>query len=338
MARFLLSKSRLWNQYRQLEPLGIISYSLKTNHAIGKLLEQEKDCWFSVHTLGELAFVQDKTRVWFLAESWTVQEIQDLVKQGVTKFVVHNANDLAVLMEALNQIEAPVDLLLRVRLRENTIFTGKYYVFGFHSDEVNQRVKELRSHPRIGKLGIHFHRKTQNVSEWELRYAVEKMLAPETLQAIEYLSIGGGLPIAYKNSSDDQLPRIVEKIKELKTWLVSQGVELVLEPGRFLAGPPVQLEATVVNVVGSTVVVDCSVYNTAPDTLIMPLKLIIQGEGTGKKYTIKGMTPDSMDIFRYDVLLPEKRVGDTVVFENAGAYAFHTTFCSLEEVPTDIVQ
>jgi ornithine decarboxylase len=57
----------------------------------------------------------------------------------------------------------------------------------------------------------------------------------------------------------------------------------------------------------------------------------------GVSYTIKGCTPDSMDIFRYKVLLKEKRIGDKITFLNAGAYTYSTDFCNLPKLKTVIV-
>jgi len=44
-----------------------------------------------------------------------------------------------------------------------------------------------------------------------------------------------------------------------------------------------------------------------------------------------------MDIFRYCVFLPDKKVGDKIVFLNAGAYNFSTDFCNLEKIDTRIL-
>ena len=63
-----------------------------------------------------------------------------------------------------------------------------------------------------------------------------------------------------------------------------------------------------------------------------------EGEGEGESFIIKGCTPCSMDIFRYDVRLSNPKVGDSITFLNAGAYNFSSTFCNLERLPTVIVE
>jgi ornithine decarboxylase len=45
-----------------------------------------------------------------------------------------------------------------------------------------------------------------------------------------------------------------------------------------------------------------------------------------------------MDLFRYRVYLKEVKVGDQLVFLNAGAYNFTTDFCDLEKLETQVVE
>lgn len=338
-ARFILSKSKLFEQYGKLEKLGHkISYSVKTNPVVAHILEENKDCMFSIHTEEELEYVKDKARVWFLADSWDDDDIKRLIGHGIRKFTVHNTNDLDKIINFLKGKDLKIDLLLRVKLREHTIFTGRYFVFGMDAKTINEKIHELRNNPNINKLGVHFHRKTQNVGEWSLKYELSNILEEDTLKEIDIVNMGGGIPIKYKNTSDNNLPHIFDEIRKLKEWLIGFGIETIIEPGRFLSGPPINLEAYVKNVFENNIVVNCSVYNASMDTLIDPLKLLVEGEAeTGRRYVIKGNTPCSQDIFRYSVKLPEKKTGDKIVFLNAGAYNFCTDFCSLKKLETVIV-
>jgi ornithine decarboxylase len=44
-----------------------------------------------------------------------------------------------------------------------------------------------------------------------------------------------------------------------------------------------------------------------------------------------------MDIFRYRTYLDNPKVGDKIVFLNAGAYTYSTDFCNLKKLETVIV-
>lgn len=339
-SKFIVSKSKLLSQYKILKDLGLeISYSLKTLPEIAHILEDNTDSFFSIHMMESLHFVKDKSRVWFLAQAWNDKKLDEILKMGIRNFVVDNERDLETLIRHINMTDVKINLLLRMKLKEYTIHTGKYFVFGMSSDKINELIPKLRNNKKIDKLGIHFHRKTQNTSEWSLKEDLLQILKNETLQKINILNIGGGIPIEYKNSSDKNIKFIFEKIMELKDWLKNDyEIKTIIEPGRFIAGPATKLETKILTIYDNNIIVDASVYNGALDTLLIPTKLLVEGElEEGRQFVIKGCTPCSMDIFRYDVKLKNPEVGNKIVFLNAGAYNFSTNFCNLPKLDVVIV-
>ena len=113
---------------------------------------------------------------------------------------------------------------------------------------------------------------------------------------------------------------------------------MIIEPGRFISGPSVRLETEITNIYNNNIVVNCSVYNSAMDTFVAHVRLLIEGEKRGgEAYTVKGCTPCSMDVFRYRVYLADPKIGDKVVFLNAGAYIYSTDFCNLDKLDTIVV-
>ena len=336
---FVLSKSKAVEQYNIVKGLcDYVSYSFKTNPDVGKVLEESTDCSFCVHSVEALEMVKDKSRVWFFAQAWDVREIEGLLCDGVLSFVVDNVEDLKVLVDYISEKKVKVNLMLRMRLKENTVHTGKYFVFGMYSREVNNRIAELRGNKNIGVLGVHFHRKTQNVCEWSIVDELSDALDAKTFEMIDILDIGGGLPVRYRNYTDLNIEGIFEKIKVVRKWLSGYGVKLMMEPGRFVAGPAVRLLARIKKVYDNNVIVNCSVYNSSVDTIAANVKLLIEGElDGGHAYTVKGRTPCSMDIFRYRVFLDNPKDGDEIVFVNAGAYNYSSDFCSLSKLDVKVV-
>lgn len=343
--KFIVYKKKVIEQYEKLKNLGLtISYSLKTNPEIGKILEKETNCFFSIHTLNELKRLDDKnkSRIIFLCQALNEEEISFLIGSGVRKFVVDNLTDLDLLLNYLDKTNKKIDLFLRAKLKENTIFTGKYYIFGLNSKEVNEKISVLRENKNIEKLGVHFHRATQNIAQWSLKYEISQILTSENLEKIDYIDIGGGFPIKYRNSNDSSIQDIFSKIAEFKEYLKNYKIEIICEPGRFISAPSVELECSIIGINDNNLVVNASVYNSAMDTLIVPLKLLVKGELQEKDkgykdYVIKGITPCSQDIFRYNVMLKEPKIGDKIVFLNAGAYNFATDFCDLDKIETKII-
>ena len=326
MAKFVLSKTKVMEQLEIMKSLADeVSYSFKSNPEVGKILQDK--CFLSIHSENNLKLVSSKN-VWFF-----LQGNKEIPKE-VNNFVVDNINDLKLLLKE----DRKINLLLRLRLREHTIHTGKHFVFGFSSKAVNQLLPELRENKNIKKLGIHFHRKTQNVSEWNLKEELEDSI--EDFSLLDFVNIGGGIPAEYKNFRKEVSEHIFTKIRELREFLNSKNIKMIIEPGRFIAAPSIKLETEVVNVYDNNVIVDASVYNSAMDTFVANIRLLVENEREkGFCYTIKGITPDSLDIFRYKVYFDKEiKVGDKITFLNAGAYNFSSGYFNLEKVDTEVVE
>lgn len=338
-AKFVLSKKVVFEKLNEMSEIAdLVSYSFKTNYEVGKVLEGK--CWISVHSLESLDLLNNLNKVFYFAQAWDLDKLKNLFEKGVSSFVVDNLKDLEILLDFLKDRDEKINLFLRMRLKENTIHTGKHYVFGFYSNQVNEIIPKLKNNKNISKIGIHFHRKTQNVSEWSLKRELQESLSKEVLDVLSFVNIGGGLPGVYKNYREGIIKNIFEKIKDLRQWLNSLDIKMVVEPGRYIAAPAVKLIAEIKNIYDGNIIINCSVYNSAMDTFIANIRLLVENEAEeGFEYTIKGCTPDSLDIFRYKVFFKEGvRVGDEIVFLNAGAYNFHTDFCNLPELDTKIIE
>ncbi len=341
--RFLLSRKILKEKYDEIRPLAdFVSYSYKTNPIVGQELEKISDCFFSVHTTESSAHIKDKSRIIYFCQGINANEFNAMIESGVCFFVVDNVNDLGVIIKNLENKNHNINLFLRMKLKEHTIHTGKHFVFGFASDMINKLIPELKQNKYIKCLGIHFHRKTQNVAEWSIKQELEETLKTETLKCLDYINIGGGLPVKYQNYEVGNIDAIFSKIKETKTWLNSLGIKMFIEPGRFLAAPCIKLETHIINIYDNNIIINASVYNAAMDTFVANTRLEVEGEKNrgqenGQSYTIKGCTPDSLDIFRYKVYLTHPKIGDKIIFLNAGAYNFSTDFCNLEKIDTIVI-
>ncbi len=335
---FILNRPTAVRQYNIVKRLcDCVSYSFKTNPSVGMVLEDSTDSSFCIHSGESLKQIKDKTRVWFFAQAWDDKELDSLIEQKVQSFVVDNIDDLNILIEYIAKKSIQINLMLRMRLKENTVHTGKYFVFGMYSREINKHIPNLRKNRNIQKLGIHFHRKTQNVSEWSLADELSDALDIKTLESIDILDIGGGLPVKYRNYNDINIDSIFKKIKELRKYLSDHDIKLMIEPGRFISAPSIRLVAQIKKIYDNNIILNCSIYNSAMDTIVANIKLLIEGElDEGHAYTVKGCTPCSTDIFRYRVFLKDPKAGDKIVFLNAGAYTYSTDFCSLDKLKVKI--
>ena len=339
-AKFIISKTRVLEQYDKIKSAAdIVSYSSKTNQEITKILEKNTGSLFSVHMKNELKHIQDKSRVLFLAQALAQDDIKELISMKINWFVVDNESDLDELIRFIKSNDVKINLLLRLKLKENTIRTEKYFVFGMPSEIINKRIRELRHNKNINLLGIHFHRKTQNMSEWNLKYEISDVIDDDVLNLIDIINIGGGIPSGYANTNEDVIRTVFNKIKEFREFANNKNIKMIIEPGRFIAAPSAKLITKIVSIHGNNIIVNASVYNTDMDALIVPVKLLVKGElEKGTPYVIKGITPCSMDLFRYRVYLSNPKVGDELIFLNAGAYNFSSDFCDLEKLETEIIE
>lgn len=342
-AYFKFSKSKINEKYKELKELcDIPSYSVKTNPDIVPVLEEETSSMFSIHTQESLERIDNKDRVLFFLQGVKKGEVEELVKRGVKKFVVDNESDLEIFLNDVKIIDSEVELLLRMKLKENTVNTGKYFVYGFNTRQVRELIPKLKDNQKINKLGIHFHRKTQNIGEWNILKELKDSYTQEIFDKIDTLNIGGGLPIKYKNYnySKKVIESIKDKILELKDFINDYNIDLMIEPGRFICGPSGKLVTNIISIQKDTIIIDASVYNCAMDTFVADIKLFVENEKEkGEEYTIKGCTPDSMDIFRYKVYLQEEpKVGDQIIFTNAGAYTYSSNFCDLKKLPVKFIE
>ncbi len=342
MAKFLLSKSKALEQFNLVKKVSdIVSYSSKTNPKITPILESETNAIFSVHHKNELVHLKDKSKALFLAQGLTNNLLDELTNLSVKFFVIDNIPDLDVLLNYIKTNNINIKLLLRIKLQEHSIRTEKYFVFGMPSDFIKEQIPKLKSNPNIDKIGIHFHRKTQNMSEWNYQYELTEMFSEDILKMMDIVNIGGGLPSVYANTNIDVVNSVLKKINEIKLWLNSLNIKIIVEPGRFIAAPSAKLVTNVIRVYDNNIIVDASVYNSDLDAIVVPVKLIVEDEldkKEGTPYVIKGITPCSMDLFRYRVYLKKIKDGDTITFLNAGAYNFSSEFCDLNKIETEIVK
>jgi ornithine decarboxylase len=344
-AQFVLSKKVLKEQVKTLKDLGLkISYSYKTNRIVGKVLQELKEgknVYFSIHAQEEIDEINDKSKIWFFTQAESEEELCEILNKQVRNFVVDNEIDFERLLKIIEKLGVKINLSLRMKFQEHRIGTGKYFVYGMPSRKINELILKIKNNKFIEKLGIHLHRKSQNTSEWEIIEELKDSLTEETLKRINFVNLGGGLPSIYRSSNVDVLDYIFSKLKTAQEWLEERGIETIIEPGRFLAAPCVRLIVEVIQKYDNNLIVNTTLYNCALDNLLTGTKMLVEGELSeneeGEYFLIKGNSPTRDDIFRYKVKLNKNiKVGNKIVFLNAGAYNYTTDFFGYNKLDTII--
>ncbi|MCK5150044.1 decarboxylase [Candidatus Pacearchaeota archaeon] len=380
-AKFILSKKILKEQVERLEKLGLkISYSYKTNRIVGEVLQDISDVDFSIHAKEEIEDIKNKSKIWFFTQAELEEELKEILGLGIRNFVVDNEIDLQRLLNVVEnapsykddlQGKRPqaypekssttpkvyperknfstkgkiftrgINLSLRMKFREHRIGTGKYFVYGMSSVKINEIISRIKDNKFIDELGVHIHRKSQNTSEWEIVEDLKDSLTEESLERINFINLGGGLPSIYRSSNVDVFNYIFEKLKNAKKWLAEKNIKTIIEPGRFLSAPCIKLVVEIIQKYDNNLVVNTTIYNCALDNVLTNTKMLVEGEKSkdeeGEEFLIKGNSPTRDDIFRYRVKLENPKIGEKIIFLNAGAYNYTTDFFGYKKLNTEIV-
>ena len=340
-AYFTLSKSKLQDQLKILTNLNLkVSYSYKTNRQIGDILQDTSNVNFSVHAQEEISMIKDKSKISFFTQAETIEELVKIINEGIKTFVIDNEIDLKHLLQAAKQTSKKINISIRMKFSEHRIGTGKYFVYGLPSSKVNQLIQELQDNPQVKDLGIHIHRKSQNTSEWEIVEELKDSIDPKTLKIISSINLGGGLPVEYKSYTASTLPYILKKISKAREFLDSHNIQTIIEPGRFLAAPPVKLHTKIIQIQSNILILNTTIYNCALDTILTETKMLIQQEipTTKTHFLLKGNSPTRDDIFRYKVKLSNPKIDDEITFINAGSYNYTTDFFGYKKLETKIIE
>jgi ornithine decarboxylase len=187
--------------------------------------------------------------------------------------------------------------------------------------------------------GISFHPGSQqrDVGQWSSALTTVgqlfRSIREEIHVELKMVNMGGGFPANYLESADS-IAQYAENIKRFMENSFKEGwpEEVIVEPGRSMAGDAGVIVSEIVNIAKKSVrerytwvFLDVGKFSGLIETLDEAIKYPIFFEGSGKAIDtiIAGPTCDSMDILyeKQTYTMPESaRIGDRVYIFTAGAY------------------
>lgn len=211
-------------------------------------------------------------------------------------------------------------------------FIGKQSRLGFTIQELN----EIQNKNII--KGLHLYAGTDI---FDLNYFLEcyDVLIEHSSQfpELEYLNFGGGFGVSEDGETNFDIHSYGVKVTELMrkaSELHKKDLKLILEPGRIIGGIAGYFVAYVTDVKqrDDVTLVGLNASTTQfsrpllyPETANHPALVIRNGEilpfENTQKTTIYGSSTYSRDLFCKERFLPEIKIGDTIVFGNAGSYS-----------------
>ncbi len=265
-------------------------------------------------------------------------EIEYAIKIGILMFNVESVEELRAIDQAAKEMHEKARIALRVNpdIDPRThayISTGlKENKFGIPIEHALEHYQTAKSLPNVEVVGIHQHIGSQITEVQPFVDAVGRLTGfVKELRAaginIEYLNIGGGLGITYKDETPP-LPR--ELAKAIQPLLKNCGCTLVLEPGRAIVGNAGILVTSVLYHKESGekrfLIVDAGMNDLIRPSLYEAyhdIKTVIEPASPERAmFDVVGPICESGDFLAKDRELPPVKQGDILAVMGAGAYGF----------------
>jgi len=183
-------------------------------------------------------------RIVFAGVGKTEQEIEYALKNNILMFNVESRAELHKINEVAKKMKKQASVALRINpdidpRTHKYIATGlKTSKFGIPIDKALEYYKLAKSMKNIKIIGIHKHIGSQITEISVYNEALTKILELYEKLAdydvnLEYINIGGGLGITYK---DEEPPHPVELGQVIVPLLKNKKGILIIEPGRSIVG------------------------------------------------------------------------------------------------------
>ncbi|MBN1793888.1 MAG: diaminopimelate decarboxylase [Candidatus Omnitrophica bacterium] len=353
---YIYSHSTILSHFKKIEaafkPVNpLICFSMKANSslAVCRLLAKAGS-GFDIVSGGELyralkVKVSPK-KIVYASVGKTPEEIKEAIRAGILCFNVESIPEL----ETIEAVARKVKKRARIALRLNPdvdahthrfITTGtKENKFGMGPEDVFQTFLHAGDYPHLDFVGIHLHIGSQILETGPYVQAIECALqVVERIKAakiprltVEYLNIGGGFGIIYK---DEEAQTADDFARAVIPLLASSGLKIILEPGRFIVGNAGIMVTRVLYVKKAAtktfVIVDAGMNDLIRPALygayheILPLKQRSASSTAMDAVMVAdivGPVCESGDFLAKDRRLPRVEAGEYLAVMGAGAYGF----------------
>ena len=331
---------KIQKAFARLDPL--ICFAMKSNGNLNVIKSLvDLGAGVDIVSIGELGKAllagADPQKIVFASVGKTEEEISFAIEIGILLFNVESEPELAEINRIAIKMGKRVQAALRINpdvpapTHEYTNTGSLKKKFGIDLRTTRQifKVHKKYSHVRIN--GVHIHIGSQITSGTPFVGAIKKVVAfIDELKSdgikIEYLDIGGGLGIIYKDENPQTAQQYADRVVPI---LEKTGLKIIMEPGRFIVGNAGIFVTKVLyikdNGMKKFMIVDGGMNDLIRPTLydayheIVPLA---QSKGAKQKFDVVGPICESGDFFAHDRLLPLVKKNDLLAVISAGAYGY----------------
>ena len=318
-----------------------ICYAVKANSNLAVLdLLARLGSGFDIVSVGELERVLaaggDPAGIVFSGVGKRTDEMVRALEVGIGCCNVESLPELERLGEVAQQLgrRAPVSLRVNPDVDARThpyISTGlKENKFGIPAEEALAVYRQAAAHPWLEVVGIDCHIGSQLTELAPFVDALERVLAlvdrlAEAGIRLRHLDLGGGLGIRY---AEETPPEPAEYAAALRERLAGRDLELLIEPGRAIAGNAGIL-VTRVEYLKPTPARRFAIVDAGMNDLLRPalyqawqeIVPVVPREGEPLAWDIVGPVCETGDFLGKDRALVLE-AGDLLAVRSAGAYGF----------------
>ena len=344
---YVYSRAALENHWRAFDDAfagqsHLVCYAVKANSNLAVLnVLARLGSGFDIVSAGELARViaagGRADRTVFSGVGKTIAEIEYALQQGIRCFNVESIPEL----ERINSVAAGLDKIAPISIRVNPdvdaqthpyISTGlKENKFGIAIEDARKVYREAQGLSHLNIVGVDCHIGSQLTTVAPFVDALTRvlMLIDELAEdgiKVSHLDIGGGLGICYR---DEIPPTPAQYAQALRELLADRDMEILLEPGRAIAGNAGIL-LTRVEFLKPTEAKNFAIVDAAMNDLLRPalyqswqdvVPVITETDAETANYDIVGPICETGDFLAKDRPLALNS-GDVLAIRSAGAYGF----------------
>jgi diaminopimelate decarboxylase len=320
----------------------LVCYAVKANSNLAVLnVLARLGSGFDIVSAGELARViaagGEAAKTVFSGVGKTEAEIEYALEHNIRCFNVESIPELSRINAVAARLgkQAPVSIRVNPDVDAQThpyISTGlKENKFGIDIEQARTVYQSAKAMANLSVVGVDCHIGSQLTSVSPFVDALKRVLTLiDELSAdgieIKHLDIGGGLGIHYR---DETPPSPAEYAAALKPLLAERQLEILLEPGRAIAGNAGIL-LTKVEFIKPTEAKQFAIVDAAMNDLLRPAlyqswqeiqPVQLETQANSAVYDIVGPICETGDFLGKDRELAIEQ-GDLLVIRSAGAYGF----------------
>lgn len=320
----------------------VICYAMKANDSLSVIKALvDQGAGLDIVSLGELKKARmvkvDPQKIVFASVGKTKEEIVEAINDRILFFNVESLPEL----ERINEIAKSMGKVASAAIRINPdvqapthdfITTGTLKKkFGIDLKTTRQIFKSRKKYANVNINGVHIHIGSQITSGKPFVGAIKKTIEfINELKAegihIEYLDIGGGLGIIYK----DEKPQTAQQYADLVLPILKgTGLKIIMEPGRFIVGNAGIFVTKALylkdNGFKKFLVVDGGMNDLIRPSLYDAYHEIVPVKTTRTKkikVDVVGPICESGDFFAHDRMIAKINDGDLLAVMSAGAYGY----------------